>query len=178
MVERRQERSRGYFVGVLNEVFGEFRVIIGRFSIFWCFFMKQADDGRVSKAVTMVVGSGDDSTSSAQLKCVETSGSGEFWLKIGDFSTFWCLFMKPSDAERVLMAPMMMVGSRDSLGACDSKTARKSALFLCPVLDGSCGFCSELAVVLGDGGCETTLLRVPGLVWTRATSSRCSTVLG
>ena len=38
--------------------------------------------------------------------------------------------------------------------------------------------CDELEVVVGARGCETMLLIVCRLVWTRAMSSRCSDVLG
>ena len=38
--------------------------------------------------------------------------------------------------------------------------------------------CDELEVVVGARGCETMLLMVHRLVWTCATSSRCSDVLG
>ena len=53
---------------------------------------------------------------------------------MGDFSIFWCLFTKPADTEHVSRAEIMVVGSGNSIGTCDSKTARKSALFLCPLL--------------------------------------------
>lgn len=42
--------------------------------------------------------------SSAQLKCVETAGFGEFRVNLGEFSMFWSFLMKPGDAGRVLNA--------------------------------------------------------------------------
>ena len=50
--------------------------------------MKPADVERVSKAAMLVVGGGDKSMLSAQLKHIETSGSGGFGVKMGDFSRF------------------------------------------------------------------------------------------
>ena len=55
----------------------------------------------------------------------------------------------------------MVVDAGDSIDACDSKTARNSALFSC-LLGYRVG--DELAVVMGIGGCETMLLGVGGLV--------------
>ena len=50
--------------------------------------MEPAIAERVSRSETMGVSAGDRSTSSAQLKPVEMSGSEGFWVKIGDFSVF------------------------------------------------------------------------------------------
>ena len=86
--ERRPEKSRGYFIGVVDGVSGEFWVETGHFSTFWCFSMKPAGAEHVSRAATMVVGAGDKSVSSAQLKDVEMGGSEGFWVKIGEFSRF------------------------------------------------------------------------------------------
>jgi hypothetical protein len=77
-VERRQEKSRGYFVGVIDGVgsgSSDFWVKTDHFSTFWWFFVRPAD---VSKAGTMVMGAGDESVSSAQLKLPETNDSGGF----------------------------------------------------------------------------------------------------
>jgi hypothetical protein len=68
--------------------------------------------------------------------------------------------VKSAVSERVLKAVAMVVDSGDSIGDCDSKTARKNAHFLCPVLDVVCISCSELAVVAVAGGCEMMLLGV------------------
>ena len=73
--------------------------------------------------------------SSDQLKCVETSGSRGFGVKIDVFSMFSCFFAKIAGAARVSMPETIPVVSGDSVGRCDSKTARKSALF-CPLLAG------------------------------------------
>lgn len=40
--------------------------------------------------------------SSAQLRCVETAGFGEFWVNFGEFSIFWSFMMKLGDVGRVL----------------------------------------------------------------------------
>jgi sugar (pentulose or hexulose) kinase len=96
-------------------------------------------------------------------------------VKIDVFSIFWCFFMKPAVAERVSRAVTMVVGAGEPIGACDSKTARNNALFSCPV---TAGGCDVLAVVVGVGGCETTLLGVSRLIWTCVTSSVCSAMLG
>ena len=77
----------------------------------------------------MGVSAGDRSTSSAQLKPVETSDSEGFWMKIGDFSVFLCFFTKTAASECVLTVGAMVVGTVDSIGGCDSKTAHNGALF-------------------------------------------------
>lgn len=59
---------------------------IRRFS---SFFAKLAVAERVSKAGTIVVGSVGDLTSLSEFILPETNGSGVFWVKMGDFSTFW-----------------------------------------------------------------------------------------
>ena len=67
--------------------------------------------------------------------------------------------MKLTDSKRVLMAVTMEVGARDPVGCCDSKTARKSALFSCPGLAGG----NELALVIRVERLETALLGVDRL---------------
>jgi hypothetical protein len=57
----------------------------------------------------------------------------------------------------------MYVGSRDSIGCFDSKMARKSALFPCPVLAGTCESCGDLALVESLKGLETASLWAGGL---------------
>ena len=111
--------------------------------------MKPADVERVSKAATLVVGGGDKSVSSAQLKHVETSGSGGFGVKISDFSVFWWFSMELTDSELVSRAVTMLIGAGDTVGGCDSKTARNGALFSCLVGYGVIGVGDELSVV-GD----------------------------
>ena len=65
--ERRPERSRGHFVGTINDV---------------------------ERSLA----------SSAQSKCVETGGSGEFRVNMSGFSVFWSFLVKPGDVGRVLRA--------------------------------------------------------------------------
>lgn len=57
----------------------------------------------------------------------------------------------------------MALDARDSVGACESKTARNGALFSCSVFAGDC---DVLAVIGHVGSCEMTLLGFGGLVWT------------
>lgn len=57
----------------------------------------------------------------------------------------------------------MLIGARDSVDACDSKTARNSALFSCPMPTVSCESCGELALVERVGGLKTASLWVVGL---------------
>ena len=105
--------SQEHFVGIVDGAgsdSGDFWVKTGLFSTFWCFSVKPADSERISKAEKMLVGAGDDSMSSAQLKPDETSDSGRSWAKIGDFSTFWWFFMKWVDSELVSWAVRMEVG--------------------------------------------------------------------
>lgn len=71
----------------------------------------------------------------------------------------------------------MVVSAGDSLGGCVSKTARDSALFLCPVLAVVCGSCDELADVGSMEGCKTSSLGAAGLVYSRVTSSVGPTTL-
>jgi len=54
----------------------------------------------------------------------------------------------------------MVVGTEDSVGSCDSKTAHNNALFSCPVRYGVGASCSELAVVVSVRGLETASLGV------------------
>ena len=131
--ERRPERSRGCFVGTVDDV-------------------------------------GSSEASSAQLKHLETSGSGGFGVRIGDFSVFCTFFANPADAGRVLRSVEMVGSAGDSVGDGVSKTARKDALFSCPL---PAGCCDELAGVVNVGGPKATLLEVIRLVWARTTSFVC-----
>lgn len=152
-----------HFVGIVDGAgsdSGDFWVKTGLFSTFLCFSVKPADSERVSKAEKMLVGAGDDSMSSAQLKPDETSDSGKSWAKIGDFSTFWWFFMKWVNSELVSWAVRMEVGAGDHIGGYDLKTARKSALFSCLC---EYGMDDELAVEDGVGGCKMTSSGVVGL---------------
>jgi hypothetical protein len=82
-------------------------------------------------------------------------------LKMSDFRDFGCFCMKTIVSECVLRFVRTFVDVGDSIGSCDSKTARKDALFCCPV--GS-EMSSELAVVESMGGCKTMSLGVAVLV--------------
>ena len=98
--------------------------------------------------------------SSAQLKRVETSDFGSFWVKMGCFSTFWWFSMKLLDSERVLRHVTMAVGAGGSVSGWDLKKACDMALSLCPVRDGVNGVVDELALVESVGGCKITSLGV------------------
>lgn len=91
--ERRSEKSRGGFVGVVDTMgslaassdqlkrpktrdSGGFWVKIGEISMFCCFFMKLTVAECKSRFVTMEVGAGSVLTSSAHLDWPETVGSG------------------------------------------------------------------------------------------------------
>ena len=52
---------------------------------------------------------GSSLASSAQLKCVETSGSGGFGVKIDVFSMFSCFFAKIAGAAHVSRSETMLV---------------------------------------------------------------------
>jgi hypothetical protein len=79
--------------------------------------VKTAGAEHISKAVTVLIGPGDEPVLFFQLKVVETGGSGAFWAKMGGFSTFWQFFVKSPDSERVLRAVIVEVGFGDSVGA-------------------------------------------------------------
>lgn len=51
--------------------------------------MKPNNTDGVLKGVVILVGTGDDSVSYAQLKLPEMSGFGGFGVKTSDFSRFW-----------------------------------------------------------------------------------------
>ena len=99
-------------------------------------------------------------------------------MKTGCFSTFRPFFAKSLDAERVLRAVTVQVGTGDSVCGCDLKSAHDGALFLSLVTGESCGTCGELALVESVVGCDTSSLRAWRLVWTRARLFVCSKVLG
>jgi hypothetical protein len=149
---------------------GFFWVEMGEFSSFWCFFMKPADSERVSWAVIMVVCAKGKWASSSSFKTPDMSGSGVIWVKIGGFSTFWWILVNPAISERFSWSVMIEVRAGDPVGACDSKTARKNALFSCPVEFGVAWVNDDLAVVVNVGDCETELSGVARLVWTRVPS--------
>lgn len=77
--------------------------------------------------------------------------------------------MQPAVSERVSKLVMTLVCNGDSIGACNSKTACNSALFLSSVTGG----CGELAVVEGIGGRKTASLGVCRLVCACKMSSVC-----
>lgn len=70
-------------------------------------------------------------------------------------------------AGSVSKAVAVAIGTRGSVGACDSKTARDNALFSCSL---TARECDVLAVEEGVGGCKMASLGVVGLVWVRVTS--------
>jgi hypothetical protein len=151
-------------VDVIEDNSGDFWVKFDHFSTFWCFSVKSANAEYVSKVVTIVLGADDEFASSAQLKLSEMSGSGGFWVRIGEFSNFWSFLMKLADSERILKAVPTEVGSVNPVGGWDSKTTRNSALFWCSV---GYGVGDELAVVekVGAfGDCKIASLAVGGLV--------------
>ena len=115
----------------------------------------------------MAVGVEGEFTLSSIFKSSETSDSGPILGKMGDFSSFWLIFIKPPVADRVSRSVTMVVSARDPLGGCDSKTAPDFVLFLCPLL---AGLGDDLAAVTGIGNCKMTSLSVVGLVWTRVAS--------
>ena len=138
--EQRPERSRGHFVSTINDV-------------------------------------GRSLASSAQLKCVETGGSEEFWVNMSGFSNFWSFLIKLGDVGRVLKAVTIWIGSGDPGGDCDLRLTPNCSLFWCSSLV-TAGGCDELATVEIDGGHKTMSLGSGRLVWTRATSFVCSEMLG
>ena len=71
--------------------------------------------------------------------------------------------MNPAVSEDVSRPETMVVDARDSPGACDSKAARKRALFSCPEAVGCTGDCDVLAVEERVEGCEMGSLKVGGL---------------
>ena len=93
-------------------------------------------------------------------KHVENSGSGDFWVKIVKFSTFWCFFMKPADAGRDFEAITIVIDAGDPAGRCNSKTTCNSMLFWYPMLGG----CNELAYEESVGGRKSASLGGSGLV--------------
>jgi hypothetical protein len=86
--------------------------------------------------------------------------------------------VKSPDSERVLRVVRVEVGSRDSVGASNSKTAPDRALFPCPVGYGDNGVGDELAVVRNVGAGKRTSLGAVRLVRTRVASFVGSIVLG
>ena len=111
---------------------------------FFGFSVKPANAEHISKTVMMVVGAGNKSALSAQLKLPEMSGSSDFWVKRGDFSMSWRFFVNPASSGHILRPDTMDINAGDSTGACNSKTACNNTLFLCLLLSGGC---DELAVV-------------------------------
>lgn len=85
-------------------------------------------------------------------------------MKVCEFSTFWQLFVNPAVSEHVSRAVMMVVNARDSVGACDSKTAHNGALFSCPVQYGVSRVTGELAVLEVTGRCKIASLEVGRVV--------------
>ena len=77
--------------------------------------------------------------------------------------------MKPAVSGRVSELVMMLVCTRDSIGACDLKMACISTLFWSSMTGG----CGELAVVEAIGGRKTVSLGVCRLVWACMMSSVC-----
>ena len=139
--------------------------------------MKTAASEHVLRSDTMVVDAGDVYLSSARLQWLEMLGSGAFWAKMGDFSTFWLISMKPVNAEHVSRAVAMVVGSGDSIDVCDSKTARKNTLFSSPLLGGDCESCDKLALVGSIKGIKKASLGVARLAWACVTSFVCPMIL-
>jgi hypothetical protein len=60
--------------------------------------------------------------SSAQLKRLETSGSGGFLMEIEYFSIFWRFSVESADAKRVLRIVLTNVGAVCSVGGCNLKS--------------------------------------------------------
>lgn len=104
--ERRQERSRGCFIGSVDTVgsstassaqlkqsetrdFGGFRVKMGENPMFSCFFMKPTVAERVLRSVATSVSAGGMLVLSARFDWSETIDSRVFWVNLADFSTFW-----------------------------------------------------------------------------------------
>jgi len=71
--------------------------------------------------------------------------------------------MKKAVSERVSKAVVVAVCLGNSIGTCDSKTARNGALFSSVMSAGSCVCCDELALVEMVGGCKTAALGVVAL---------------
>lgn len=84
------------------------------------FFTKTAIPERILRSKTTVVGAGGVLISSIHLEWPKTSDSVAFWVKIVEFSTFWCIFAKSTDSARVSAAWATIVGTGDSLRGCDS----------------------------------------------------------
>lgn len=62
------------------------------------------------------------------------------------FSTFWPFSAKPFGSGRVLSSVTTRTCAGYTLVLCDSKMARKCALFSCPLLAWICELYGELAV--------------------------------
>jgi hypothetical protein len=104
--ERRPERSRGGFVGAVDNMgrsvtssaqlkhvetggSGGFWAKMGIISVFWSFLVKLGIAGLISNDGVVWDGAGELQEVKDDVLAVEMAGLGGFWLNMGDFSVFW-----------------------------------------------------------------------------------------